>query len=164
MNWVAVMAAASSNRENGSINQKEPSISKNAFALDKNKKKSFLCLTITTSRPHYPVAICQSSRTMCQNLSTQHLFQANAYPMRTTEAFYASKRVIEVQLFSMEHRWRLWWISCKTSRMILSCTISLTGHFGWICSKRQPSVMKWAFWILCFASLMRSANDARLRV
>jgi len=44
---------------------------------------------------------------MLQISMVQHLFEANRYPERTVEEFYASKKVVEVQWFSMQDSWRL---------------------------------------------------------
>jgi len=95
MNQVAVKALASSNRKIAAAStRKKPSSSKNDVTLDKNEKKNISVSndnTQQTTLTQWPF-VNPPEPPLHQHLIIQHLYWANAYPMRTPEEFYASKK------------------------------------------------------------------------
>jgi len=165
---VKVKAAAGSNRKIAAAStRKKPGTSKNAVASGKNENTMNFAFSSNTWQTTLTQLQYPSPPERVLAISTiQHLFEANRYLERTVEEFYASKKnhrdavvqyagqlealmalLQDIQNNSNLHCWQpdqtLWLDELK---------------------KGKPAAKKLAFWILCFASLMRSANDARLRV
>ena len=94
----------------------------------------------------------------------QHLFEANRYPERTVEEFYARKK---------SHRGAVvQYAGQLEALMALLQDIQNNSKLHWQpdgtlwldeLNKGKPSAKKLAFQILCFASLTRQVNDAKLR-
>ncbi len=94
----------------------------------------------------------------------QHLFEANRYPERTVEEFYASKKshrgAIVQYAGQMEALMALLQDIRNNSKLCWQPDQTL-----WLdeLRKGKPAAMKLAFRILCFASLTGKVNDAKLR-
>jgi len=166
MNQVAVTAAASSKRKiEAASTRRKPDTSKNAVAWDKNENKIALASNLNTWQTMLTQLQYPSPPERVLQISTlQHLFEANRYPERTIEEFYASKKshrgaVVQYagQLEALMALLQDIWNNSK-----LQVQPNQTLWLGEL-KKGKPPAVKLAFRILCFASLMGKISDAMLR-
>jgi len=165
MNQVAVTAAASSKRKIAAASTgRKPGTSKNAVAWGKNEIKIALASSSNTQQTTLTQLQYPSPKEQVVAISTvQHLLEANRYPERIVEEFYASKKC---------HRGAvLQYAGQLEALMTLLQDIRNNSKLCWQpdrtlwldeLKKGKSSAMKLAFWILCFASLTGKVNDAKL--
>jgi len=60
-----------------------------------------------------------------------------------------AKRIVEVWLCSMQHRWRLWFMFWMTSGRVRSCHIFQCRCVGWIISKRANQMQVYWHFVYC---------------
>jgi len=94
----------------------------------------------------------------------QHLLEANKYPERTVEEFYASKKSCRGAV--VQYAAQLEALMALLQDIQNNCKLrAKPDRTLWLdeLKKDKPTAKKLAFWILCFTSLMGQISDALLR-